>query len=402
MSLYILPAQYKSWIEQLDLSQEFIALIHNASVVVITILLAYCSFKATKWFVRKLTHIINKRKKLGIIEEALDMHGFFSYISYHIPFVIIKMGLANILSNQKALKSILEKGYDLAVVILFVLLINSILSAFIELRQKKKDRTKPVKGLVQFLQIVTWCIGFIICLSILFSKEPTAIIGGLGAASAILMLIFKDTITGLVAGVQLSFNKMIEIGDWISLSKYGIDGEVVDITITTVKVKNWDKSVSSVPSYSLVVSDSVKNWKPMTYSGRRNISRSIVLDMITIKACTPEMLERFNKIAGVSEAMQSLEMKDDGTVTNLSVFRAYIYHYLRNNKKVDTTQDLIVRQLQSNQYGLPLEIYCFANTSSWQPFEDTLSEIFEHIFSVVALFDLNVFQSNGNGKMIGS
>jgi len=286
------------------------------------------------------------------------------------------------------------------VVILFLILLNSALNSFVELYQyQERNRSKPITGLIQFVQIVIAFFGVIVCISILFNISRTTIMTGLGAASAVLMLVFKDSITGLVAGVQLSFNRMIEIGDWISLPKYDVDGEVVDITITSVKVRNWDKSVSSVPSYSLVVSDSVKNWKTMLREGSRKMERSINLDVLLVRQCTPEILERCKQLPGVDEVLVRLE--NTNNLTNLTLFRTYLEAYLKNNKKVNGKYDVVVRPLQATQYGLPLEISCFLKATSSKAFEEIQSEIFEHIYSVVSLFDLNLFQVKSDEKVIG-
>jgi miniconductance mechanosensitive channel len=241
------------------------------------------------------------------------------------------------------------------------------------------------------------------------SKQPSTLIAGLGAASAIIMLIFKDSITGLVAGIQISFNNMIKIGDWIEVPKYNVDGEVIDITITSVKVQNWDKTISTIPAYNLVVNDSVKNWEGMSKSGGRRVARSIFIDMQSVKFCTQEMLERFKKFQYISDYVDKTETEieeynkehnvDNSELvngrrqTNLGVFRAYMVAYLKNKKEVNPDMTLMVRQLQPTENGIPIQIYCFTATTVWAKYEDIQSDIFDHMLAVLPLFDLDIYQS---------
>ncbi len=229
----------------------------------------------------------------------------------------------------------------------------------------------------------------------------------MGVVASVLMLVFKDAILGFVAGIQLSANHMISRGDWIEMPKYGADGDVIDIALTTVKVQNWDKTITTIPTYALI-SDSFKNWRGMSESGGRRIKRSVMIDINTIRFCDDEMIERFAKtryladyIREKREELSAWNRKhhvDDGVavnvrhLTNVGTFRAYILHYLRNHPKVNQEMTLLVRQLAPTANGLPIEIYCFSSDRAWANYEDIQADIFDHILAVAPEFGLRVFQ----------
>ncbi len=267
-------------------------------------------------------------------------------------------------------------------------LLCTFLSSLYELSNKKNRlRNQPLKGVYQMLKIVVICIALIITVSILIDKNPGYILTALGASAAVLMLVFKDMILGLVAGVQLSANDMLRPGDWISMPKYGADGDVLEVTLTTVKVQNWDKTITTIPPYALV-SDSFQNWRGMKESGGRRVKRSIYIDMRSISFCTEEQIADF-KEKGWFDGIE----REDQFVVNLHVFRNYLESYLRNHHRVNQELTIMVRQLQPTAQGLPLELYFFSDGTDWVPYEHLQSEIFEHVFAVLPTFGLRVFQS---------
>jgi miniconductance mechanosensitive channel len=233
-------------------------------------------------------------------------------------------------------------------------------------------------------------------------------IAGLGAFSAVLLLVFKDPILGFAGGIQLATNDMLRIGDWIEMPKYNADGEVIDITITTVKVQNWDKTITTIPTYFLV-SDSYKNWRGMQESGARRIRRHILIDMNSIRFCTQEMLERFSKYEYVADYVQQTEddvrayneshsvnpevLINGRRQTNIGVFRAYLTGYLKNSDKLHQDMTIMVRQLQPTETGLPMEIYAFSKEQKWEGYEEIVSDIFDHVLAGIEFFDLKLFQS---------
>lgn len=287
--------------------------------------------------------------------------------------------------------------------------INKFLNALYDIYQGfEVSKARPVKGYIQVLKIIVIIVGIIVIISLLFDKSPIYLLGGLGAFSAVLLLIFKDPILGLAAGIQISANDMVRQGDWIVMQKAGADGEVRDISLTTVKVQNWDKSITMVPTYSLV-SESFVNWRGMEESGGRRIKRSINIDMNSVRFCSQEMLDKFRKIDllknyidntqeelikyNTAENIDASILVNGRRQTNLGVFRAYLSAYLQRNPDLNPDMTMLVRQLQPGESGIPIEIYVFSKLQDWKPYEDIQSDIFDHILASVPEFELKVFQN---------
>lgn len=272
----------------------------------------------------------------------------------------------------------------------------SILNALYDIsNQNPRLRNRTLKGVFQMFKIIAICVGAIIIISIVIDKNPSNVLTGLGAMAAVLMLVFKDPIMGLVAGVQLSANDMLRPGDWITLPKHDADGEVMEVTLTTVKVQNWDKTITTIPPYALV-SESFQNWRGMFDSGGRRIKRSIYIDMNSISFCTPEQQKRF----GDRGWLKGLEEHDEAIV-NLTVLRNYLDIYLRNNKRVNQNMTLMIRQLQPTAQGLPLELYFFSANTAWVAYEHLQADIFEHIIAMLPEFGLKVFQNPAGRDLNG-
>ncbi|MBP1613970.1 MAG: putative transrane transport protein [Bacteroidetes bacterium] len=274
--------------------------------------------------------------------------------------------------------------------------------------EKEQFRDRPLKGLLQTVQVVLFFIGGIAIVSVLINKSPAVLLTGLGASAAILLLVFKDSIMGFVSGIQLSANNMLRVGDWIVMSKYGADGTVVEVTLNTVKVRNWDNTITTIPPYALV-SDSFQNWRGMQESGGRRVKRSIKIDMNSVKFCTPEMLDKYRKIQLlrnyideteqiVSEYNQTLSIDNSLLVngrrqTNLGVFRAYLNNYLKSLPEVNKEMTCMVRHLQPTEQGIPMELYFFSSVKEWTAYESIQADIFDHVLAIVPEFELRVFQN---------
>lgn len=281
-----------------------------------------------------------------------------------------------------------QKVLYIYIVLASMKLINVFLNSIYKASRHSKTLTRhPLKGVLQMLKLITICVGVIIIISLLIDKNPIIILSGLGASAAILMLIFKDTIMGLVAGVQLSANDMLKPGDWISAPKHGVDGVVTDLTLTTVKVRNWDMTTVTIPPYSLV-SESFQNWRGMKDSGGRRVKRSINIDLNSITFLNKEQLAEF---AG-KEWFKGLANEDD-PIVNLHAFRVYLEHYLKKHKDVNENMTLLVRQLQPTNHGVPIELYFFTATTIWNDYECIQAKVFEHIFAIAHTFGLKIFQS---------
>jgi miniconductance mechanosensitive channel len=290
--------------------------------------------------------------------------------------------------GKSGLVEFLLKVNYIYLIALIAKLLCALLSSLYELSNRKNQlRNQSLKGVYQMLKIVVVCVALIIVVSILIDKNPGYILTALGASAAVLMLVFTDMILGLVAGVQLSANDMLRPGDWISMPKYGADGDVIEVTLTTVKVQNWDKTITTIPPYALV-SDSFQNWRGMKESGGRRVKRSIYIDMRSISFCTEEQMAEFEQ-KGWLDGVE----REDKFVVNLHIFRNYLENYLRSHHRVNQQMIIMVRQLQPTAQGLPLELYFFSDGTDWVPYEHLQSEIFEHVFAVLPTFGLRVFQS---------
>ena len=278
-----------------------------------------------------------------------------------------------------------------AVYIVFALLlaINGFILVFLDMyNMRQGNKNRPIKGFMQVLQVLLFFIGGIVIIAILIGKSPASLFAGLGASAAILMLVFKDTILGFVAGIQLSANDMLRPGDWITVPGSNANGIVQEITLNTVKIQNFDNTISTIPPYTLV-SASFQNWRGMVESGGRRVMKSIFLDLNTIKFCTPDMLNTFRK-----EIPLLADYKpDEGvTPTNSQMFRVYVEKYLTSLPVVNTDLDLIISQLQSTEYGVPIQIYFFSRNKIWKEYERIQSDIFDHFFAMVPKFELKVYQ----------
>ena len=304
------------------------------------------------------------------------------------PPIIITSLLPLAFSDGNLVLEFLLKVNTIYMIVVVSKLLCSFLNSLYNLSNNHdKLKSHPLKGIYQMLKIVVICVALIIIVSILINKNPEYVLTALGASAAVLMLVFKDMIMGLVAGVQLSANDMLRPGDWISMPKYGADGDVIEVTLTTVKVQNWDKTITTIPPYALI-SDSFQNWRGMRDCGGRRVKRSVYIDMRSITFCTKEQHQDFAK-RGWLEGVE----REDKFVVNLHVFRNYLENYLRHHPRVSKRLTIMVRQLQPTAQGLPLELYFFSDGTEWVPYEHLQAEIFEHVFAMLPTFGLRVFQA---------
>ena len=313
-------------------------------------------------------------------DEALFNRQLLIAFSRLLPPIIWYLFLPMAFATTPTLLLILQKACLIYLVVTTLRLISTFLSTLYELSSNhEKLRHRPLKGIYQMVQLIAILVGVIIMISILIDKDATTILAGLGASAAVMMLIFKDSILGLVAGIQLSANDMLRPGDWITMSKYGADGYVIEVSLTTVKVQNFDKTITTLPPYALV-SDSYQNWRGMWENGGRRIKRSLFIDMNTIRFC-PSAAEP------ASVADQAAEAP-----VNLRLYRQYVLDYLERHPHVKNDMMKMVRQLPSTPQGLPLEVYCFADTTEWVEYERIQDEIFDHLIAMLPRFGLRIYQ----------
>ena len=333
--------------------------------------------------IRKIT-----AKTESVLDDYLLNDEVLKNICALVPPIAVYAMILYAFPEDFAFSKIFKKICWIYITAVSIKLICSFISSLYTISSEhEKLKNQTLKGFYQMLKLVCVCIGAIIIISTIIDKNPIAILTGLGAGTAILMLVFQDTIKGLVAGIQLMANDMLRPGDWITVPKYGADGDVMEVTLTTVKVRNWDKTITTVPPYALV-NDSFQNWRGMFDIGGRRVKRSINIDMHTVRFCTPEEMEKFKK----EPWMEDFEATGQKEV-NLYIFRHYLEYYLRNHPKVSQELIMTVRQLQPTAQGMPIELYFFSADTAWLKYEHLQAEVFDHVLAMLHVFDLKVFQS---------
>lgn len=353
----------------------------------------------------------------SLIRGLAEAH-IFTRMTHIIPPLVILALLPFAFHGTPSFLKLIEKLCWIYVLGVIVFSINTQLSVFWKIYSPRTAlRDRPMKGMLQIIKGILAGFWVIVTVSILIERSPMVLITGLGAFAAVLMLVFKDSILGFVAGVQLSQNDMIRTGDWIVVPGTSVNGVVIDVSLDTVKVQNFDNTIVTVPPYSLV-SGEVQNWRGMTESGGRRIMRSFTIDLSTVKFCTPEFLEKMKEIEilrdfiekkeaqqqrGVVENTQNSEGLVNGTIeTNLGLFRAYMTLYLQRHKFIGGNMTLMVRTLDPTDNGLPLQLYCFSNNTDWVSYESIQSEIFEHYAAIMPQFGLYPFQNPSSRDYINA
>ncbi|UIP30180.1 mechanosensitive ion channel family protein [Photobacterium sp. TLY01] len=341
--------------------------------------------------------------------QAVFGKKLFSRFALLIQGIVIAVQTHLWLSDDSAVYEILQTFTSLWIVLYSLLTLYAVLGVIeVLLSRTQAGRNMPLRGISQSLKIIFFVVAALLSTSILIGKSPVILLSGLGAMTAVIMLVFKDPILGLVAGIQLSANKMLSVGDWLEMPKYGADGDVIDISLTTVKVQNWDKTITTIPTYALI-SDSFKNWKGMQQSGGRRIKRSVLIDATSVHFLADneirylekaQLLEPYikHKVAEINQYNEQkksdLGCRINGRrLTNLGSFRAYLERYLRQHPNIHQHMTLMVRQLPPSHEGISLEIYCFTNTTVWVEYEQIQSDIFDHLYAVLPEFGLRVSQA---------
>lgn len=311
------------------------------------------------------------------------------HLIHILPGVLVYFLLPLAFVRGKEILDFSQKICAVYIIAAILFTINGLLLVILDVyNARDKQKNRPMKGFVQVLQVLLFFIGGIVIIAVLVNKSPMTLFAGLGASAAVLMLVFKDSILGFVAGVQLSANDMLRIGDWIQLPNGVANGTVEEITLNTVKIRNWDETISTVPPYTLV-NNSFQNWRGMQESGGRRVNKNIYLDMTTLKFCTPEDLDAIRKNVPLMADYQPAE----GEVpTNLQLYRIYIERYLRSLPVVNQDMDLIISQKEPTTYGVPIQVYFFSRNKVWREYERIQSDIFDHLLAIVGKFDLKLYQ----------
>ena len=375
------------WLQQLGVAEGSLLVVQRIVVIMGILLIAYlldmiCR-KVVMPGVRKVT-----AKTQSTWDDYLLSDEVMTNVCHLIPPIVVYALIPLAFPNEPNFLSLVLKICTIYITVVVMKLICAFLTSLYTISSEhEKLKNHSMKGFYQMLKLIVICIGTIIIISELISKDPIAILTGLGAGTAILMLVFQDTIKGLVAGIQLTANDMVRPGDWISMPKYGADGDVMEVSLTTVKVRNWDKTITTVPPYALV-NDSFQNWRGMFDIGGRRVKRSIHIDMNTVRFCTEEELAHFKQ----QPWMEGFEETGKEEV-NLYLFRHYLDYYLRHHPKVNQDMIMLVRQLQPTEHGMPIELYFFSANTAWVKYEALQAEVFDHVLATVHRFGLKVFQS---------
>ncbi len=384
--------------------------------VIVLVIAKLLHFIVKRYLVTYVERIIEKTKSK--YDDYLLKHKVIKKASYLAPAIVIYLFLDIVFKDFPGFNSFLHNLVSVYFIIVILMLTGSVLNSLSDLYEDLPyGKTRPIKGYLQGIQLIFILVGILLIISLVFEVELTSVFTGLGAIAAVLILVFKDTILGFVASIQLSANNMVKPGDWIEMPSHKADGSVLEMTLNTVKVQNWDKTISTIPTYALV-SESFKNWKGMEESGGRRIKRSVSIDMKSVKFCTDEMLEKFKKIHFLKdyinekiEEVNGYNEKNniDHTVkvngrrlTNIGVFRKYLECYLQSHPKIHKEMTFLVRQLQSNEKGIPIEIYVFSNDQAWANYESIQADIFDHVLAVIPEFELKVFQFATENIGLGS
>jgi len=392
---------------ELGLGEDFAATSARTGVSILVALAALIAHRLARGPVLRTIDSLIRRTNTDW-DDALIERRVLHRLAHLVPGLVIYRLSPLALVGHARLQEIADTGVEIYLVLTSMLVIDALMSTTVDIyRSTKTSREISIKGLIQFLKVILYFLCGVFVVSVLLGKSPFYLLSGLTALTAVLLLIFRDAILGLVAGIQLSVNRMVARGDWIEMPKYGADGDVLDVTLTTVKVQNWDKTITTIPTYSLI-SESFKNWRGMQDSGGRRIKRSVHIDISTVKFLDEQMIERFGKIQYITDHIEHKKQElaeynelnqvdlshlaNGRRMTNVGTFRAYVEAYLKNHPQISQEMTFLVRQLAPTPKGLPIEIYVFCKDKVWANYEAIQGDIFDHILAIIPIFDLQAFQ----------
>ena len=397
----------RDWLIGQGLSDGMAGLLALAADVGVVLVLAYLANVATRRYVVRYVRGLASRS-LTHWDDHIARHRVLVRLAYVAPAVVIYYMAVPVLEDYPELEAVVRQLSLIYMIAVVALAVDGVLNAATEIvRATGKARGLPVTGVAQVAKLLLFGIAAISVISLVLNRSPLLMLSGLGAVSAVLMLVFRDAILGFVAGVQISINDMVQRGDWIEMPSHGVDGDVIDVGLTTVKVQNFDKTIVTVPTYALI-SESFKNWRGMSESGGRRIKRAINIDMNSVRFCTEEMLARYTRIRYIEEYVErkraevenwntehGIDREDYANgrrLTNLGTFRAYIVAYLHHHPMVHDDMTFLIRHLDPTEHGLPIEIFVFSRDQNWVRYEAIQADILDHLLAMAPQFDLRVFQ----------
>jgi miniconductance mechanosensitive channel len=382
-------------------------LVQTAMALAAVVMAAYLANVIVRRRVIKLVNRLIRRTAFGW-DDALHHHKVFERLIHVVPAALVYFGIVVVPGISQDIQTLTQNVAAAFMLFIVMLTVGGTLSAGNEIyEQYPIAKTRPIKGYLQVAKILVYVLGGIVVVAALLDQSPFLFLSGIGAMTAVLLLVFRDTLLSLVAGIQLTNTDLVRVGDWIEMPKYGADGDVIDIALYTIKVQNWDKTITSIPTHKLI-DDSFKNWRGMSESGGRRIKRSIYLDKNTVRFLTEAEVERFKRFRLLKDYIDAKEVElreynarigatDEHVnlrrMTNIGTFRAYIVNYLKNHPNIHHGMTLLVRQLDPTPNGVPIQIYGFTNETAWGTYEDIQSDIFDHIMAIVPEFGLRLFQN---------
>jgi len=395
------------WVNKIPNIAGYEGLISTVVSGVLVLLLAAVAFAIAKRIFVRLLHTLFT-KTTSDLDDILVRRKVFNRLAYLAPSWVVYNLMPQVLQAYPVVASFVSTAIAIYVVIVVAMVVDSVIDSLMEIyRSFSISRQIPIQSFGQVAKLITYFIAIITVVSLVIGESPLKLFAGLGAMTAVLMLIFKDPILGFVAGIQLSYNKMVGLGDWVEIPQHNADGDILEIGLTTVKVRNFDNTITTVPTQSLI-NESFKNWRGMQESGGRRIKRSIFIDVNSIGFCDEERIARYSKVDYIKEYVESKRVELDRynsehanaleslvngrRITNVGTFRAYILAYLQNHPQINQNLTVLVRQLAPSDAGLPIEIYAFSSEKNWIKYEAIQADIFDHLFAVAKEFDLRVFQ----------
>mgnify|MGYP005754315973 CR=1 FL=1 len=372
-------------------------------------------FITRRVLLRVLTRLV--RASSVTWDDALLDRGVVRRLAHVVPALVIFLGIDAVPGVIDEVVRVVRNVATAYMVLTIALALGNLLgtiNALYEQRNPERARARPIKGYIQVAQLIIYLLSAIIMVAVLIERSPLLLLSGLGALTAVLLLVFRDTLLSLVAGIQISSHDMLRVGDWIEMPALGADGDVIDIALHTVKVQNWDKTIVSIPTYRLI-SDSFKNWRGMSESGGRRIKRALLLDQHSVRFLREDEIGRLGRFALIRDYLEhkrgeikrwNEQLREDGMepvntrrLTNLGTFRAYCLAYLRHHPRIHQNMTILVRHQAPTPTGLPLELYCFTNTTAWADYESIQADIFDHLLSILPEFDLQLFQEPGSADL---
>lgn len=388
--------------------------LRTAALFIMAVVISAALWWVTRKILIQIIHGLAYKSKTKW-DDYLVKNRFFAALAHLVPFLFIDAMIQTVFYDFEVLGDFVLRLTDIAIIVIALYSIIRFLNTARDvLVEKPRLKDKPVESYFQLGKIVVTCLLIILMISVAFKVEPLVIFTSMGALTAIILLIFRDTILGFVGSIQLAANDMIRIGDWVTMEKYGADGDVIEINLATVKIQNFDKTITTIPTYSFI-SDSFKNWRGMLDSDGRRLMRSLNIKIQSVKFCSPELLQKMGEIELIRNYIEEKEneirdfnannkvnknvLLNGRNQTNLGIFRYYITKYLENNPEINDAMTLMVRQLEPTEKGVPIQLYAFTKTHEWAFYEEIMADIFDHLLAAVSYFDLEVFEEPAGSDM---